>query len=254
MNDKVKTHIKENIFLYTAIILVILIIATLLFGYKKGYRLQENFMIGKLGSLVIETTLPQTKVFVDEKEKFITSQDSETVKLSLSPRNHTVIISRDGYYPWKKDFSMQSEGSVNFTPVFVSKNPSGNIITQNDSEFWKIRNKIITDILPTKNSPRLSKDDSAKLWIEDNAVIVEVASTTKTVIQPDPAIRNLYFYKDRADVVIFSVSNAVYAIEVDKEGSQNFLPIYKGINPSFIEDNSNYIYVLDGETLMQVVI
>jgi hypothetical protein len=53
---------------------------------------------------------------------------------------------------------------------------------------------------------------------------------------------------------MFSVDNAVYAIDVDKEGTQNFLPVYKGTSPSFIEATSSYIYVLDGDTLMQVVI
>ncbi|MCX6702131.1 MAG: hypothetical protein NTX96_02990 [Candidatus Zambryskibacteria bacterium] len=262
MEDNVKTHIKENEFLYTTIILAVLIIVLIIFGYKKGYRFQENFMIGKLGSLSLVIAMPQTNIFIDENKKIVTSQENEIVKFSLSPREHTIIISRDGYFPWKKDFLMQSEGNINFSPVFVSSNPSGSIITKNDPEFWKIRNKIIIDPLPTKNTPRISKDGLVKLWIDGNAVKVEIASnmgsTTppqiKTVIQPDSAIRNLYFYKDRSDVIVFSINNSIYAIEVDKEGTQNFLPIYKGTAPSFIEGDSNYIYVLDGETLMQVII
>ena len=254
MEDNVKTKIQENKFLYGAIVLVIFIIILTIFGFKKGYRFQENFMVGKVGVVSLEIPLAQTNIFIDDTKKVTTSKEGELVEISLSPREHTVIVSRDGYFPWKKDFVMESGGNIKFSPVFVSSSPSGTIITKSDPEFWKIINKIITDILPTKEAPRISKDGSVKLWIEDNAVIVEVASTTTTVIQPDPVIRNLYFYKDRSDVVIFSVSSAIYAIEVNKEGTQNFLPIYKGINPSFIEDNLNNIYVLDGETLMQVVI
>jgi hypothetical protein len=258
MEDNVKTQIKKNIkeykFLYASIILVILIFVLIIFGYKKGYRFQENFMIGKLGALSLEVTLSQTNIFIDENKKIVTSKENDVIKIALSPRRHTVIVSRDGYFPWKKDFLMQSEENINLYPILVSSSPSGVIITKNDPEFWKIRNKIITDPIPTKEVPRVSKDGKALLWLEDNAVKVEVASTTKIVIQPDPAIRNLYFYKERSDVIIFSINNAVYAIEVDKEGTQNFLPIYKGIEPSFIVENLNYIYVLDNDTLMQVVI
>jgi len=254
MDDKVKTHLKKYKPEY--IILVLAIVALLIgfIGYKKGYRFTENFMIGKAGKLSLNVALPLANIFIDEGEKIVTTKDNELLEISLSPRKHTVIISREGYFPWKKDFVMQSEGKVDLSPVFVSSNPSGMVITNKDPEFWKIRNKIIVDPVPTKESPRISKDGKAKLWLDDNAVMVEIASTTKTVIQPDPAIRNLYFYKDRTDVIIFSINNAIYAIEVEKDGTQNFLPIYKGASPSFIEGALDYIYVLDGEILMQVYI
>jgi hypothetical protein len=202
----------------------------------------------------MQIALPAANIFIDESKKIVTTQENEVIEFSLSPRNHTIIVSRDGYFPWKKDFVMQSEGNINFSPVFVSSSPSGVIITNKDPEFWKIRNKIITDPLPTKNAPRTSGDGKVKLWIEDNGVMIEIASTTKTVIQPDPAIKNLYFYKDRSDIVIFSIANAIYVIETSKEGTQNFMPIYKGNDPSFIEGDLNYIYVLDNGTLMQVTI
>lgn len=254
MMDKVKNHIKENKSMYTYTFVAVLILVLIVVVYKKGYRLTENFMLGKAGTLSLQIAMPLTNIFIDENNKIVTKKDNEIVEVTLSPRNHTIIVSREGYFPWKKDIEMQSEGKINFSPVLVSSNPSGNIITKEDPEFWKIRNKIITDALPTKESPRLSKDGKAKLWIEDNGVMTEIEGKTYTVIQPEPEVRNLYFYKDRRDVIIFSIKNAVYAIEVDKNGTQNFLPIYKGSSPSFIEGDSSFIYVLDGEALMQVFI
>lgn len=254
MMDKVKNHIKENKSVYTYTFVAVLILILIVAGYKKGYRFTENFMLGKAGTLSLQIAMPLTNVFIDDNNKIVTNKDNEVVEVSLSPRNHTVIVSREGYFPWKKDIEMQSEGKIIFSPVLVSSNPSGNIITKLDPEFWKIRNKIITDALPTKESPRLSKDGKAKLWIEDNGVMAEIEDKIYTVIQPEPEVRNLYFYKDRTDVIIFSITNAVYAIEVDKVGTQNFLPIYKGLAPSFIEGDQSFIYVLDGEALMQVFI
>lgn len=254
MMDKVKNHIKQNKSVYTYTFVAVLILVLVFVIYKKGYRFTENFMLGKAGTLSLQIAMPLTNVFIDENNKIVTDKDNEVVEVTLSPRNHTVIVSREGYFPWKKDIKMQSEGKINFSPVLVSSNPSGNIITKQDPEFWKIRNKIITDALPTKESPRISKDGKAKLWIEDNGVMAEIEGKTYTVIQPEPEVRNLYFYKNRTDVIIFSINNAVYAIEVDKKGTQNFLPIYKGMSPSFIEGDNSFIYVLDGEALMQVFI
>ena len=76
----------------------------------------------------------------------------------------------------------------------------------------------------------------------------------QTVIQPDTIIRNVDFYKDRSDAVIFSTADTVYVIEINIEGIQNFMPIYKGKNPYFIKNDSNSIYVEDGNSLLQVAI
>jgi len=48
--------------------------------------------------------------------------------------------------------------------------------------------------------------------------------------------------------------NGVYVIEIDKEGTQNFLPIYKGQKPNFVIVDQNSIYVEDINILMQVSI
>ena len=90
--------------------------------------------------------------------------------------------------------------------------------------------------------------------MENNTITAKISDKIYDVIKPETPIRNLYFYKNRIDSVIFSNGNSVYVIEISKEGTQNFMPIYKGQNPSFVETDPNFIYVLDGENLMQVII
>jgi hypothetical protein len=93
-----------------------------------------------------------------------------------------------------------------------------------------------------------------KLWLEDNTIITSKNNLETKVIQPDTIVRNVAFYKDRTDAVIFSLNNAIYVIETDNSGLQNFLPIYKGQEPDFITLDQNSIYVLDGQNLMQIAI
>ena len=254
MNNKAKEHFMRNktayIFLFVFIVLVIGV-STL---YGLGYRFKNNLTLGKIGYVEITIPMPLTSIFIDESKKIVTDRDNQAIKLSFTPRGHSIIISKDGYYPWKKDFTVPSKGLVILKPIFVSVNASGEIINKIDPEYWKLRNMIITDPLPTKNTAKVSSDGSTKIWIENSGIIAQTGSTTVGVIQTDTAIRNISFYKKRSDAVVFSTGNTIYVIEIAPTGEQNFMPIYKGVKPSFVANDPNFIYVLDGENLMQVII
>lgn len=222
--------------------------------YFLGYRFKDNFTLGKSGVLKMTVPLPETSIFIDNSQKIITSKENEVIELTLSPKTHNIIVGRDRYFPWTKNFVVPSEKTIELHPIFVSQNASGQIITQNDPEYWAIRSKIIHDMLPTKNSPIKSSDDSKILWVKDNAIMVGTTSSSTKVIEPDTIIKNVSFYKNRNDAVIFSTTDSIYVIETDTSSTQNFMPIYKGTSPSFIKDNPDFIYVFDGGTLMQVII
>lgn len=254
MIDKVKNWTKGlgmgDILLLIAGILVILIAI----GYYFGYKPTDALLLGKSGTLTIDLPLVQTNVFIDEVKKLTTSKDNEKVEFKLSPKKHSVIISREGYYPWTKEVTIPNNGIVNLSPIFITINTSGQIITKNDPDYIGLRRTVIANPLPTKTTPIISKDGTAQLWTNDNAILVTVASTTYNVIQPDTVIRSVHFYRDRADVVIMATSNAIYAIEISKEGKQNFMPIYKGSSPTFYKNNPGFVYVWDNGTLMEVII
>ena len=239
-------------------------------GYKKSHIVIATFLIiilvwlfastlhgGKTGTLSITLPIIQTEVDIDGKQKITTSSDNQKVEVTLPPGNHSVTLSHIGYVDWKKDFSILSSGNLTLSPIFITQNASGLIITKSDPDYLKIRNQITSDTLPTKDSPRVSEDKTATAWVEGETIFAKVGEKIYTVTQSATEIKNLYFYEDRTDNLIFSTGNAIYLIEVDKTGGQNFIPIYKGTNPYFIKGdlpNSNYIYVLEGENLMQVII
>ncbi len=242
-----------KIYTVSGIILVIILVGA--FGYGAGFRFGNHFSIGKVGILSMTLPLSETSVFIDQSQKIQTTKENEVVEIKLSPKSHNIIVSHDGYFPWTKTFSLPSAGNVTLSPLFVSQNTSGLMIGQSDPEYWKIKSGILSDVLPSKTHPRISADKSTILWVEDNAMLTQVANgSPHTVLQPDTVIKNVDFYKDRSDAVIFSTFNAVYVIEVDTEGTQNFMPIYKGADPSFIKSDNNSIYIEDENSLMQVSI
>lgn len=225
-----------------------------IFFYFAGYRFTDNFKIGRSGDLVMTIPHQLTTIYIDNSEKLQTKKDNETVQIKLSPKTHSIIVSKEGYFPWTKTFSVPSNKKIYLSPIFVSQNASGQIITKNDPEYWKIRNLIYQNKPQTKINPLTSLNSKEKIWVEENSIMIYDGFLNKKVIKPETPINNISFYKDRVDAVIFSTENTIYVIETDPAGSQNFMPIYRGTKPYFAKTDPNFIYVLDGEILMQIVI
>ncbi len=252
MNNNAKEHMKENKNLYISLGVLLLVLVGGAIGYLNGYRFTDNLRVGKVGDVSLSIPLSGTSVFIDEKDPIVTSADNEVVTTSLSPSTHSVIVSRTGYFPWTKEFKVESKKTRELRPIFIPINTSGEIITNRDPEYAQIRRGIIASTLPTRAKPITL--DGVSLWVEDNALTASTTEKIYTVLQPDSLIRNVSFYKTRNDAVIFSIQNGVYVLEIAEGEKRNFMPIYKGQLPSFVPVDENSIYILDGVSLMEVVI
>jgi hypothetical protein len=250
MKDNVKTIKKFYIFLG----IIVFTIFTLIFLYTLGFRLVSGFKIGRVGQISVTAPLNNTWIYIDNSKKITTSTDNQTVEVSLSPKTHTIIVARESYYPWKKDLEITSNSKIKLDPLFVSQNPSGNIIPKEDPEYLTILNSIKNNTTPTKNNPKKSTALDAIVWTEGKKIFVKHGEKETEVITLQTDVKNVGFYKDRNDAIVFSTSLGVYVIETDKKGGQNFMPIYKGQDPYFVQTDPNYIYVQDDAALMQVLI
>lgn len=248
MQENAKANTKK--YWWTGVIIFIVII--ILVGYGAGFRLGGSYLIERVGTVSTTIPLKNTSIYIDNSDKIVTSNDNQAVEVKLSPGVHSFIVSHDGLLPWTKDVTVPNDGMVKLSPIFVSQNTSGEFIGESDPEYYKIKNSIKSDVMPTKTIPLMSRDGTTFIWLEDNAIMAKVNGETETVISPETKIKNLDFYKDRSDAVIFSTADSVYVIEINKEGTQNFLPLYKGKDPYFVKNDANSIYVLDGTSLMQV--
>jgi hypothetical protein len=250
MNDNVKTIKKSYIFLAVAGFILIIFIVL----YSLGFRFAGGLKIGKVGKVSITAPLINTSVYVDKSTKLTTKKDNETLTLKLSPKKHSIIVSRESYYPWKKDFEVKSGSVTKIEPLYVSQNPSGSMIGTLDPEYWSIVNSIRGNKMPTTEKPKVSSDGKVSVWVNDGTIFAKTGDKEIEVTNISTEVKNVDFYKNRSDAIIFSTTIGVYVIEIDATGGQNFMPIYKGQNPYFIANDPNYIYVQDGNTLMQVII
>lgn len=237
---------------YSYILSLAILIIIFALMYKSGYRITSNFHIGKMGYLKIHLPAEQISLIIDKKTKINSTENLTTVV--LSPKIHEIIVSKEGYYPWIKKVKIPSGQTSDINPFFVSQNASGQIINMTDPNYWTIKRTVQTAELPTKEKPLVSKDGNFSVWVENNAVIMKNGDSIHTIVEPDTIIKNLSFYKNRGDVLIFSTYNGIYAIETDTSDTQNFMPIYKGASPYFATSTENSIYILDRDLLMEVVI
>ncbi len=244
-------YAKKHPYFLTALIIGILIIIMLI----AGFRLQPNLSVSKNGNLQVTFPLASTTLFVDNEKVTTGGVAGETVHKSLSVKTHSVIVSRAGYFPWAKDVTIEPNQTTTIKPIFVTQNPTGQIITKNDKDYWTLRNSVQVATLPTEAKPKTL--NGVSLWVSDNTVYIKEGDTTKSIITPLETIRSLDFYADRTDVIVFASDTSINALEAISDAANNkanFFPVYAGTKPLFLKTDPSFLYVLDEETLLQVVI
>lgn len=258
-------YAKKHPYFLTALFIAIAAIIML----ALGFRLQPNMTVSKNGTLEVTFPLASTTLYVDNKKVDTAGTAGETIVKSLSVKTHSVIVARAGYLPWTKEVAIRPNETTVIKPIFVTQNATGQIITKNDKDYWTIRNKIQATKLPTVTNS-LKGPKEYYLFVENNTIYVayvkegfsgdeasaEDARVTKVITPKDP-IHSVDFYADRTDVIVFASDSGVYALEVIEDAANNkanFLPIYTGTKPIFLKTDPSFLYVLDGENLLQVVI
>ena len=212
---------KYSVYLYGFVMIIIL--ATVLFIFYS-----EN----NKGVLKINTIGESVTIFIDEIDKGISDIKEEGKKIKLSKGNHSIILSKKGFWPWVSEIDIAKKQLAEIYPFFVPQNTSGYIIPPEDPEYEKILSLFYTN----KTHIEWEKNEN----------------TPEIVRNFESEIRASDFYKDRQDVIIIAVENGIYALETNSSTTPNFQPIYKGIEPTFIKKDNNSIYVKDGDMLMEV--
>jgi len=244
-------YAKKHPYFLTALFIAIVVIIML----ALGFRLQPNMTVSKNGTLEVTFPLASTTLYVDNKKVNTAGNAGEVITKSLSVKTHSVIVARAGYLPWAKDIAIRPNETTVIKPIFVTQNATGQIVTKNDKDYWTLRNQIQSTVLPTETNPKIQ--NGIALWLAGNTVYVKENDSIKTIITPLDTIRSLDFYKDRTDVIVFASDSGVYALEAISDAANNkanFFPVYTGTKPIFLKTDPTFLYVLDGENLLQVVI
>ncbi|MCK5286095.1 MAG: hypothetical protein KAJ58_02630 [Candidatus Pacebacteria bacterium] len=191
-----------------------------------GALLYSNYNKKQNGFLQINSLDETLVIYIDNNEE--TSKNDINPEFKIKKGIHSVIVYKEGHWPWTKEVEILGEETLEINPFFISQNTSGFIIEKADSEYWNI------------------------LAMFRKNLISEEALNTISSIEIKDQITAIDFYKNREDVVLMALTDGIYALGVDYKTEQNLQPIYKGKSPSFVKKDDNNIYILDNNNLMEV--
>lgn len=235
---------KAKQYIFPALVLVIIVFSFYFFIFNRKLNLN------------IVTYLPNTQVIINREKSLYNSEENKIITTPLKKGDYEIIVAKEGYFPWTKKIELKDK-DITLKPFMVSQYPSGQIINENDPEYFDIKNKISTEKIPTLDNPEISKDKSTKIWVSNkDEISFKTDLGSGLIIKSDTPIKNVEFYKDRNDVILFSTEKNIYAMDIyDSYGIRNFMPVYTGTDPNFITgDDSSFIYVKDTNSLMIVMI
>ncbi len=208
---------KKQPYIYAIGLIIVLVVIFGIFYKNNQY-----------GTLQIESLDEDLTIFVDNQKK-ITQQDINP-QFKLKNGEHTIVISKDGFWPWIKEIEIEKKSDTVVQPFFIPQNTSGMLIGKEDPEYLYILSFFQENLISNQAMGNILNDNT---------------DLKKSITAID-------FYKNRDDVVIITSGDGVYALEIGSENIQNFQPIYKGKNPVFVKKDSSSIYILDSDNLMIV--
>jgi hypothetical protein len=220
------------------------------------------------GELRLHNYTRNTDVYIDGLPVSPSSVRGSTAYYRTEAGLRSVLASREGHWPWNKEVEVENTSPSEISPFFVEINPQSYLVSRDDDEYQEITSRLEESRLPTRDEPAISSDGKMAAWTLNNSVVIEWRGSNRNLpsyfcnidgcleqlnilsIQSD--IKNLDFYRDRHDVLVFAVENGIHAIEADMRSTQNFQPIYSGKDPYFIKNNTNTLFVRDDGVIVRM--
>lgn len=205
---------------YASILILVLAFSIFLF-YRENNK----------GTLQINTIGENINIFIDNEDRGLFDITKESKIIKISQGKHSIILSKENYWPWTTELDIKRKQILEIKPFFVPQNTSGFIIPETDPEYYDIlslfNTKTHIDWEKNKNTPEI-------------------------ILNFEEEIRSSDFYKNRDDVIIVAVLNGVFALEINSDSTPNFQPIYKGQQPTFVKKDDKILYIKDINLLMEV--
>lgn len=268
---------------------ICLLVAIVFFAlYKFGFRLSSELQPVKVGSVEVMSQGRDSQFFFDNREKIIVEKDGFFGIKNVTPGLHSLMVSQNGYWPWAKTFRVHANTNRTISVFMLPMDGSEKIIVSNElNEYRDAVNKIelskvrqsssITAMSENQSFPGwlfnnfpdriLSTDKTTALFVRDNTLYAGWISDTEPppfyfceenpcrmelpIVVPQAEIKSFAFYGDRRDIALFSAGTTIYAIEMDREDTQNFQPVYKGEDPYFYADGKDVLYIKDGNSILK---
>lgn len=261
--------------------------------YTAGYRIGPDLHLYKTGGLYISSPLSGSKIFINNKEEKETNiLQNGLFAQSLRPGKYSIIVAKDGYWPWAKTLQVKAELVTESKAMLIPKNPEGKIVLKENytpveitkydeilQELKKLntplkttgKNAATTEQIKTRYT-RVTSNEKQELFLNDKENKIEISWKGNkeslpyyfcddsgchekiTIFQSKYKIRNADFHPIRKDIIIIAIQEGIFALEIDGRGGRLIQPIYKGKAPIFtVIKGENSVYVLEENNVLMKI-
>jgi hypothetical protein len=188
------------------------------------------------GDFTVTAPLYATDIFVDNGKAATLKNPGDKMTFTYPAGKHIVIVSRGGYWPWKKDLNIVAKQNIALSPFLVEQEINPEKITQ-----LSFSDNVITLSEEYSDALALFKN----LSISDEMLPLVAATNLKDVRAAD-------YFPGRKDVLLVAVKDGIFAIDAVQKDPRNFQPVYKGTSPVFVKTANDVLLVKDGDSIFRI--
>ena len=248
---KVKIDPRKK-YVFAGGIVVALLVLTFGIMNQSGYVLSGPYLV-KGGVLIIQNSVPNSSVFIDERRIGKTNNNGAGEFTSIKPGTRSVLVSQTDTWPWIMDYDIEAGGITTLEPLQVLRETDGEVLVQKDDP---VRLRAQTQFSEYREPTRIQplEREGTLVWVSGANISIQKGDTVRTVFSSLTPITNVFWYGDRSDALIIATQNNVFALDLRQSSLQNFQPIYIGGAPNavadpvrsdriFIQDAGQYFYI-----------
>ncbi len=272
---------KRRWYLYIFTVLFFVLIPVVIL-FVQGYRLDKGFLLVRVGGMYVGGIDSDAEIFLNGiLQKNVKSLKKGFFIENILPARYQVSIKKEWYTPWSKEIMVHAEKVSEMYPLLIPRKLKTQDIPaeiERDQNFFDsatsttmVANDMFTRILTLFKKNKVSEPlirRSVVIWNDANKIQYRLmeespavlpslcgsldCTATSTVYITDKKITHIDFYPGRNDVILFAVSDGIYAVEMDNRPPQQVVQIYSGKNPDFRVENNENLYIKEGQRIFQV--
>ncbi len=212
-----------------------------------GYRVGNNGLPVKVGTLFVTDVPDGTVVFIDSSRRYTVTGGG--MRTQLLPGSHEVIVDSGSKYPWNELVTIPEGGETHVRPVLVAIKAVHTPLAPESTQEGVA--KLFGQTLPTRERPLILANGCANVFTSGTRIVgealqkegctvpaylicgeetrAEFGVCLPTVIfDSSEGLRNVFAYPGRDDTLIITSGNLAYVLELDPREPRFFAPLIKG--------------------------
>ncbi|HCC22800.1 TPA: hypothetical protein DF272_01320 [Candidatus Falkowbacteria bacterium] len=239
-------NIHARRFLAYSFILAFVIIAPILIFYTAGYRYNpKKQQLATTGTLVVETAPRAARLTLNQEVEYQTP-----IRLTdLTPQKYTIEISKDGYYPWKKNLTINSQETTFAEDIVLFKKTD-------PKKLFDFRVTAMAETPDRKGAAILSHNENELdiyYYAFGSKTVQKIYNTTDTLNEP-----NLSWSKDGNFLLLTFAEPALSGVIINRTAPSIKITVAEfmanAVKVKFSLEEDNILYAVSGDKIIQATI